>query len=465
MHTRPAAVAGSFYPADPSQLSDTIDRLLTDAPDTAGSELPPKALIVPHAGYIYSGPTAAAAYRLIQPHADLYRRVVILGPAHRVPVECYALPSAGAFETPLGNVPVDAELRLLASALPGAEISEAAHALEHALEVQLPFLQMLLPRFTVLPVVVGGARPEQVAALLDTIWGGDETLLIISSDLSHYHPYDVAQARDRRTVERILALDDRLDGRDACGARAICGLIQAAPRHAVVPQLLDLRNSGDTAGDKSRVVGYAALSWTPLPPEPATKVASDAIGESLLVLARRAVADALAVEYALTVIDSPMLTEPRATFVTLKRHGRLRGCIGTLRPWRTLREDLTANAVAAALRDPRFAPMTAAEWAGLSIEVSLLSMPEPWPVQNETDAIARLQPGVDGLVFEYGGCSATFLPQVWDALPEAASFLARLKEKAGLPSNFWSDGIRLSRYTVSKWRESTPMAAADAEEG
>jgi len=256
---RPPAVAGMFYPGSQPALARDV-RALLDAAPACDDSVQPKALIVPHAGYIYSGATAAAAYALLTPWRDAIRRVVLLGPVHRVPVRGLALPGASTFTTPLGEVAVDPALRTAVAALPQVNTSEAAHAMEHSLEVQLPFLQSVLHDFTLLPLAVGDATPEEVAEVLETLWGGPETLIVISSDLSHYHPYRAAQALDHATVERILRLDGPLTHEQACGGTPINGLLLAARRHRLQPRLMHLCNSGDSAGDKGRVVGYASIA-------------------------------------------------------------------------------------------------------------------------------------------------------------------------------------------------------------
>jgi AmmeMemoRadiSam system protein B len=265
MDVRPPAVAGSFYPADPATLRGAVDRLLAgvDVRSGAAPNPPPapKALIVPHAGYVYSGPIAAAAYARLRGVATAIRRVILVGPAHRVLLRGLALPGARQFATPLGVVAVDAEAAAIARRLPHVVESPLAHAEEHSLEVQLPFLQRVLPDFTLLPLVVGDATGAMVAAVLDALWGGPETLLVISSDLSHYHPYGEAQALDRTTAGRILAFAPDLDHEQACGATPVNGLLLAARRRGMQAELLDLRNSGDTAGDRGRVVGYAAFGF------------------------------------------------------------------------------------------------------------------------------------------------------------------------------------------------------------
>jgi AmmeMemoRadiSam system protein B len=262
MDVRRPAVAGTFYPADPAALRLAVDRLLADAEVPAGTAADaPKALIVPHAGYVYSGPIAAAAYARLRPIAAAIRRVVLLGPAHRVAIPGLALPGVRQFATPLGIVAVDADAAAIARRLPYVHESPLAHADEHSLEVQLPFLQRTLSEFTLVPFVVGDATPAMVADVLDVLWGGPETLIVVSSDLSHYRPYRDAQGIDRTTAERILALASGLDHEQACGATPINGLLLSARRRGLRAELLDLRNSGDTAGDRGRVVGYAAFGF------------------------------------------------------------------------------------------------------------------------------------------------------------------------------------------------------------
>lgn len=255
---REPAVAGQFYPASPGELRATVAALLDDVPAVNGAA--PKALIVPHAGYVYSGPVAARAYARLRPHRHRYRRIVLLGPSHRVHVPGLGLSGADAFRTPAGDVPVDAAAVALL-ARHGVSTSRAAHASEHSLEVHLPFLQALLDRFTLVPLVVGDAGPEQVAQVLDLLWDGRETLIVVSSDLSHYLPCEDARARDAATCRAIETFDAyRIGYDDACGAGPIRGLLLAARRRGLRITTVDLRNSADTAGPANRVVGYGA--WT-----------------------------------------------------------------------------------------------------------------------------------------------------------------------------------------------------------
>jgi AmmeMemoRadiSam system protein B len=261
-HVRPAAVAGAFYPSQPHALRQMLAQCQVAARPLMGTDtLRPKALIVPHAGYIYSGPIAASAYALLQPLHATIRRVVLLGPVHRVWVQGLALPGVEAFATPLGEVILDQAGIAAIADLPQVSVSSAAHAEEHSLEVHLPFLQSVLDDFSLIPLAVGGASPEAVAEVLDRLWGGDETLIVISSDLSHFLPYAEARQHDSATANAILKLRTDLVGEQACGAYPINGLLLAAQRRGLKPQLLDLRNSGDTAGSRDRVVGYGSFAF------------------------------------------------------------------------------------------------------------------------------------------------------------------------------------------------------------
>ncbi|MCX7146615.1 MAG: AmmeMemoRadiSam system protein B, partial [Sulfuritalea sp.] len=285
--TRPPAVAGMFYPGDAASLQDELATCLAVPPaptfDATTKGLL-KAVIVPHAGYIYSGGTAGHAYALLAPLAGRIRRVVLLGPCHRVSVHGLAAPTVTAFATPLGSIPLDrAALDTLAD-LPQVVASDAAHAQEHSLEVQLPFLQTVLGAFELVPLAVGDASAGEVAEVLDRLWGGPETLIVISSDLSHFHSYREAQSIDNATVAHILALDQLTSFDQACGALPINGLLAVARRRGLRIERVAQCDSGDTAGDKGRVVGYASFALY----EPVAKI--DALGQALLVRARNAIA-------------------------------------------------------------------------------------------------------------------------------------------------------------------------------
>ncbi len=259
MAIRDPAVAGMFYPDQPARLRKELEQMLQGA--AAATEAPtPKAVIVPHAGYIYSGAVAASAYRRLASAGGSIRRVALLGPAHRVYLEGMAVPDVTGFATPLGEIPLDRPAVEAVSALPGVTWSNAAHAYEHSLEVQLPFLQIVLDDFRLVPVVVGRCDPERVASVIDFLWGGPETLVVISSDLSHFLPYNRAREMDGNTCRRILDKASSLSGEEACGAYVINGLMRSQHCRDLAVEAVDLRNSGDTAGDKRKVVGYGAFA-------------------------------------------------------------------------------------------------------------------------------------------------------------------------------------------------------------
>lgn len=258
MVARVPAVAGTFYPADAQVLARCVADYLAEGDQPAPATAPPKVLIVPHAGYVYSGPIAASAYRLLAPLHARIDRVVLLGPAHRVYLQGMAVPSVDSFAMPNGDIPLDTEAIARVLELPGVVTSDRAHALEHSLEVQLPFLQSVLDSFKLVPIVVGECASDAVAGVLDALWGAAETLIVVSSDLSHYHPYAVARHLDSATTRDIVARSAALTGEQACGAYAINGLMRSAHARELSLQVLDVRNSGDTAGDRDRVVGYGA---------------------------------------------------------------------------------------------------------------------------------------------------------------------------------------------------------------
>jgi hypothetical protein len=450
-------MAGRFYPANVQALGAEVDRLLAGATPTRLVRAP-KMLVVPHAGYVYSGPVAASAYALLRPWRDQIRRVVLLGPTHRAAVRGLAMPTFAAFATPLGRVELDTAALTGLVTLPQVGISDAAHAQEHSLEVQLPFLQRALGAFTLVPLAVGSASAAEVAEVLEQLWGGEETLVVISTDLSHYLPYAEGRAKDLATVERILCLDPALDCAQACGATPLAGALLAARKHGLAPRLLDLRSSGDTAGDRAQVVGYGAFVFE----RPQAKAPNGedqaaehdpALGAALVGRARNAIAHALGLPADHAEPAHAALAGSGATFVTLRLHGALRGCVGTLCAERTLADDVRMHALAAAFRDTRFEPLTAEEFAEVEIEVSLLEPARPLPAANEADARSALRPGIDGVVLEWRGRRATFLPQVWEQLRRPGDFLAALKAKAGLPRDFWAADLRLSRYRVRKFAQ------------
>ncbi|MFC3850965.1 AmmeMemoRadiSam system protein B [Corynebacterium hansenii] len=483
--TRPAAVAGVFYPADPGELRGQVERLLADHRHPRDDGPPPRALILPHAGYVYSGGVAAAGYSLLE--GASFARAVVIGPAHRVPVRGVADAGVPAFDTPLGTVEVpegllDALRGRLAGTFPDLLVtSPGVHAREHSVEVHLPFLQVLFPGLPVLPLVAGDATVAEMTELVAAVMADDDTLLIVSSDLSHFLPVDDAIAVDSATLDRIVALEPPLPTRSACGAIPVNGLLGFARRAGWSATVVARATSADAPhGGSHSVVGYPAVRFDPVGPR--------LPGYARAVLEHRlaggpdpAAAFAAGPGHAASpdparFLDHPWLAAPGASFVTLTVDGRLRGCIGSLEATRPLGADIAAHAIDAALHDPRFPAVTADELPGIRIEVSVLSAPEPVAAASETEAIAALRPHVDGAILSgtpgpdvprnrlRPGTTrptttrrGTFLPQVWEQLPDPTEFIRHLKAKAGLAdgprSPAWGDDWRLSRYTVQSWEE------------
>ena len=436
LHTREPAVAGTFYPAEPDVLHKQLADLLGKA-DFRGSC--PKAIIVPHAGYVYSGELAAKAFASLKSARDKIKNVVLLGPAHRVYFRGIAAPAADEFKTPLGTVPIDQNtIERVLDKFPFVQRLPESHRDEHSLEVQLPFLQEVLDDFRLIPLVVGDSRPDQVDKVIDFLWGDESTLLVISSDLSHFHDYATAQTMDNQTATAIEGLQAHdLNGQLACGFLPVSGMLLAARRRQMWPERVGLCNSGDTAGDKDRVVGYGA--WLFQDKDIQQQVLSDEQKEWLKKLALASIRHGLETGSPLT-IDSffdkegagvPIPEYQAAAFVTLKKDGELRGCIGSLSAHRSLSEDVAENAFAAAFRDHRFSAVNEAEIDDIEMSISVLTAPEMIVFTSESDLISQLRPGLDGLILTEGGNRGTFLPSVWENYPQADSFFAHLKIKAG----------------------------------
>ena len=462
---REAAVAGLFYPQDPAALSQTLDLLLA-GPAPSVPEL--KALILPHAGYQFSGPVAASGYRLLRGR-DV-RTVYLLAPSHTALFQGAYVTETDAYRTPLGDVPVAAVARQLAAVPPftgktrwqiqrppwasSSPVEATPETWEHSGEVQVPFLQKTLQSFQLVPVVFGEVDPAAAARVLaDRL--DEQTLVIASSDLSHYHSYDEAEARDTQCVKAICSLDTvAMQMQEACGAGPILTVMHLARLKGWRAKLLDYRNSGDTAGDKSRVVGYAAIAFY----APGNEQFNHDERRWLLDLARATLREAVTHGRVPGVDESKVPAKtaaPAACFVTLTKHGQLRGCIGNLQPQSPLWQAVIANTVNAALRDSRFAPVTTNELDEIEIEISVLTEPKPLAFTSPEDLLAKLRPYRDGVILQIGDRSATYLPQVWEQIPDKASFLDSLSQKAGAAAGDWRQpGTRVSIYHVEAFKES-----------
>jgi len=449
---RPPAVAGSFYSDDARSLRAEIDGWLDSDVSTKAQ---PKAIIVPHAGYCYSGKVAAIAYGRLLPYRETIRRVVMFGPAHRVPITGLATTSADVFSTPLGDVQIDDSARRIALTLRQVSVDDDAHAEEHCLEVQLPFLQRVLPHFQLLPFVIGRATPDEVAEVMSQQWGGPETLIVVSSDLSHYLDDESARQTDAESARIIESLNsDALTGRRACGHLAIRGLLTVAAARGLDVKTIALTNSGERSGDRSRVVGYGA--FVVVQPDSIPGFAPLTDGERQELLRVAAVAIQVAGDSQRSELDidlstfPPSLTQRQAAFVTVYLDGRLQGCRGSITTTEPLVVNVARSARSAAFFDERFSPVRANDISRLEVHLSLLNDPAPIACDSEAELCRALRPGVDGLILREGSRVGLFLPSVWNKLPDPAAFVRHLKEKAGLPGDYWSDELKCERFTVEQ---------------
>jgi AmmeMemoRadiSam system protein B/AmmeMemoRadiSam system protein A len=435
---RPAAVAGMFYPSEPDELRQMVRTYLKDA---HGVKVQGKVrgLVSPHAGYIYSGMVAAAGYRQVDPSMQT---VILLGPSHRVRLSAPSIPEVQAYRTPLGDIPL-AGLALTLRRLPGFTSVPEAHLGEHSLEVQLPFLQMTLKKFEVVPILMNSSDPKTLASTLAPHIG-EETLVVASSDLSHFYSYETAVSLDRICTNAIAGSNfAEMPLCEACGKQAVLTLMHIAKIKDWCGILIDYKNSGDTAGTKNRVVGYASIAFVDRKEMTGTmqKPLSTQDREALLKLARSAIEARLVKG---TKVDrpgqfSPSLHELRGCFVTLHKDGELRGCIGTIEPIRPLLECVEKNAQSAAFDDPRFPRLSVDELKEIDIEISVLSVPEALRFDDGEDLKRKLRPNAHGVILSRGMHRSTFLPQVWKQLPDKEQFLEHLCLKGGMSPKAWQD--------------------------
>jgi len=444
---RTARVAGAFYPAESEVLYQTVAQLLHQHATVVASPAPkPRLLIVPHAGYAYSGVVAARAFREVQSRA--YDGVVVVGFTHQDQFEGASVDDRESYHTPLGSIPVDVETAAWLQRQPGLSHVERAHdSSEHSLEVELPFLQVALGQFKLVPVLMGdatSASAEHLAQALAELAKRGDYLFVFSTDLSHYHPYDEAVRRDTTTVNAVLfetsqAVDRvfRYGAIEACGRGPIVTALRLAELLGYPERrLLLYANSGDTTGDKTRVVGYAAIGFYDRSSAARSALVSDEAGHALVRAARQTLHNKLVPDQATPTVSLdayPELATPHGVFVTLRKRGELRGCMGRVQSDTPLRQLLPEIALESALRDPRFEPLTAAELPEVTIEVSVLTVPKAIAAAQE------IVPGRDGVILQYNGHAGVFLPQVWQETGwTSVEFLSELAhQKAGLPADAW----------------------------
>ncbi len=467
--TRAPVFAGRFYPSERTELRHTIAKLVANAEKTTSYKEPAnlalRALIMPHAGYIYSGATAAHGTRILK--GRRFSKVVVMGPDHRVGIRHAAISDVVAYDTPLGKIDLHRDSKNLRESASLFEYSPTSDRSEHSVEVVLPFLQYGLGSFKMVPVVIGGGDPAAIAAALETVIDSD-TLLVASSDLSHYLPYGQAVAWDKATLDLITGLEpEKLMGRQnsACGRAPVAVILHLARQRGWQTVLLDYTNSGDTAGDKERVVGYAAVAFfgnfNARGESQMETCFKKEHGKILLDHARRTIMERLGEEYdqeASALLEKKLeescFDNRSGTFVTLTLGGRLRGCIGNMSATVPLRDGVRQNAINAAFQDPRFSPLTGAELAKTHIEISILTEPEKLEHEGGDDLVRKLRPKIDGVIISKGIHRATFLPQVWKQLPQTDDFLNHLCMKAGIPANTWrSEALNVQTYQVISFEE------------
>jgi AmmeMemoRadiSam system protein B/AmmeMemoRadiSam system protein A len=459
----PAQVAGFFYPAEPEALRTLIARMREGARPDGG--VAPKAVVAPHAGIVYSGAVAATAFSAWARRAEPPKRIVIVGPAHRVAFQGLSIHPAMAWSTPLGEARIARDLHVRLVEARAAMADARPFAGEHSLEMHLVMLQAMMPApFEILPILVGDATPDEVAAALRLVWGGPETVVAISSDLSHFLEQTRARAIDDDTARRIETLDrDALEGRRACGFLPIGGALTIAAERDLRVSGLHLATSADAGAEASRVVGYGAFAF-----EYAASARLDAADRDLLLssamasLAAAARKGGRAPSIALDGHLSPPLSAWRGTFVTLTREGRLRGCIGSPTPRMALIEDVAMNSVQAGFGDPRFAPLGEDELDGLELDVSILSHLRPIPARSEGELVEALEPDRDGLILAVGRRRALFLPSVWRQVADGREFVRHLLRKAGLDPTIFPTGLDARRFRVEAF--GAPFRRASAAE-
>ncbi len=455
MSTRETSVAGQFYPSNATEIRSMIQtyNTLLDAYFESNNEiqnLNPRAVIVPHAGYIYSGFTANIALRLLE-NSDV-KRIVVIGPSHRVYLKGTSISQYDSYATPLGSLPIDKFLvDTLKEKFSFTCIPEAHH--EHSTEVQLPLIKAYKPDVSVVELVYGDEDPNKLADVINYLLEDTETAVVISTDLSHYYDINKANKLDTICLNAIKHMEVKklYDGCEACGKIGLAAMLLSAKERALKPVLLDYRTSADTSGDNSQVVGYMSAAF--VQNHTVTKKK-----EILLQLARFAISEVIGKPENLNVDtlikDNPWLEEERASFVTITIDGdKLRGCIGSLIAHRKLYLDVIHNAKSAAMHDPRFPPLTLKEFEHIKIEISLLTHPESISYDSPQTLKSKIRVGIDGVIIKNGTHQATFLPQVWEELPNFEVFFSHLCQKAGMSSDCLKNMPEILVYQVEKYKE------------
>jgi len=446
---REPAVAGKFYPGEESALRQMINDYIGKAAKSGISNV--KGLVAPHAGYVYSGPVAAYGFNELDP--DAYETVIIIGPSHYVRFDGASIANVTHYRTPLGLVKLSPKAKGLIEEDVIVSVPQI-HLYEHSVEVEIPFLQSVLTDFEVIPIVAGDVNPYDLASVL-LPYIDDKTLIVASSDLSHYYPYAEAVSVDQNCVDSIPGLNfTGMKKCEACGKIPVLTLMSIAKELGWEGKALDYRNSGDTAGDKSRVVGYVSVAFY----QDASKQALSKGEQGFLLSLANETLNVYLSSGSLPSIDpgkiTPNLGKVQGCFVTLSKHGNLRGCIGHILPQEALWLCVRDNAISAALHDPRFPPVGYDELEDIEIEISVLSVPELLLHDSPEDLLDKLRPKIDGVVIKYQGRQSTYLPQVWDSLPDKNQFLSQLCLKQYSPADCWTKpGAEIYTYQAFVFHE------------
>lgn len=433
LNIRKPAVSGTFYPDNANVLKNEVGLFIDNAIKSVNDA---PMVIVPHAGYVFSAPVAASSFKSINKNAS---KVILIGPSHYKYFTGLSVPEEDAYETPLGIVPVDREAISKLKEYRFVNSYKDAHEREHCLEVQIPFLQTQLNEFSIVPIITSKIESykEVAEAILDLV--DEKTIIVISSDLSHYMDNESAHKEDQQTIEGIISGDSTVN-LDACGAEPIKVAMTIAEIKGFSPYLLDLRNSFETApkyGSEDRVVGYAAIAYMPKDSNRKEHFSKEE-KELLLTIARDSlIAGVTNHEYILPEIDNKTLLEETGCFITLRIGGSLRGCVGYIEGIAPLYKAVANNAISAALKDYRFSPVSEDEIDDIEIEISVLTKPEAFEYNDEEDLLNKIVKDVDGIILDYQGRRSTFLPQVWEELPDKVKFLEHLSLKAGLGIDDW----------------------------
>lgn len=442
---KPTAAAGKFYTDNKEELLSQLD--LFAQKNSHDYDYITRAVIVPHAGYIYSGQLASSGIQYLNKNV---KNVFVIGPPHYVPLKNAALSTFDKWHTPLGDVDVNQEINQELITKFGCEFEDKAFAEEHSVEVQIPLLQKHLSHFKIIPILAGHNN-DKITKIITHYWGNPENAFVISSDLSHFHSGAEARKIDHLTAEMIETKNlENFNPVQACGSVGVCSLVKFAKSNKFSLIRVGLINSGDVTGDNSAVVGYG--SWI-LYEDAKNVFIKKYFPHHAIGICKKSILAGLQKEIPQCEEIPEVFNETGACFVTLEKHGELRGCIGSIVAHRALIDDLIKNAQSAAFSDPRFHPLTEDEIPDLSINISLLSEPERMHFENEGDLLSQIRPFTDGIIIKERGYQAVYLPSVWEQLPEKTMFLNSLKMKAGLTPDYFSSTIEVYRFTTEYIKE------------